>query len=1165
MPEESLSLEFVKCRLLDEEIKQRGAGVELAASKVDGAAFTGSKKQRKKKKWRCFGCQEEGHKLSECPRNQQRDRGFKHGKQRPNANLANDKAVSFVTLANGSGISEKRRVQWFVDSGCSDHLVKDEELFEELRPLKKPVEIAVAKDGETIVARHSGTVKLISVVNGECIPCTVNNVLYVPSLRFNLFSVLNVEKRGMKVVFNDGKVHIWNGSELVASGSRHGKLYELNLYTVDECESESLIACGRIKKSLELWHRRFGHLNKRQLEQLVCRNLVDGMQPTQCDGSDDKVIVCEPCIIGKQSRKPFSAHEGKRSSRVLEVIHVCGPVQPAGRNGERYFATFMDDWTHFVMTFPMKTKDEVLGWFEYYESLVTAKFGLNISRLKCDNGGEYQNKALLSFCRRKGIQVDFTVPYTPQQNGTSERMNRTLVERVRAMLEDAKIEKVFWVQAIETAAYIVNRCPTSANDSGKTPVELWNGRRPDVSRLRTFGCVAYVHVPKERRKKLDAKAWRGVFVGYAPNGYRVWNPKTGSIVVARDVDFVESKSAEEEKDAQKKVNIKKNDVIEFAIENEERRETEEISEEEEANSGEEDDEDEEFTSMIEEENPRAESGPENPEESVAIRRSVRNRNAPVWHRDYEVDHASFALNALSFVEDLPESLSDLQIRDDRNLWQQAMKEEMDSLERNGTWTLTKLPAGRSAISCKWIFKIKPGEDGQPTRYKARLVARGFSQKRGFDYSETYSPVARLDTLRTVLAMANREGMVVHKMDVKTVFLNGELTEEIYMEQPEGFTRKENLVCRLKRSLYGLKQASRQWNECFNEFVKRLGFERSVNDPCLYIRGTGKDQVVLVLYVDDVLIVSPSEKLIYTVKACLAKKFEMTDVGEVRNFLGMKIDRNKEKKIMCISQRRYLESLLSRFQMEDCSPISTPMENRLKLPKGEESKRTSKPYRELVGCIMYASLTSRPDLAATANYFSQFQACPTDEHWVHLRRVLRYVKGTLDLGLIYRGDADETLLAVYTDADWANDIVDRRSVSGAVFKVFGASVCWFARKQPTVSLSSTEAELVALCGAACHSQWLVRVLCDLGWSSKEPVRFYEDNQSTIKIVSNPKDSGRLKHIDVKHFYVRELLEGGCIQIDYIPSKMQQADIFTKSLPAPAFRNLRANLGVDVCRV
>lgn len=386
-----------------------------------------------------------------------------------------------------------------------------------------------------------------------------------------------------------------------------------------------------------------------------------------------------------------------------------------------------------------------------------------------------------------------------------------------------------------------------------------------------------------------------------------------------------------------------------------------------------------------------------------------------------------------------------------------------------------------------------------------------------------------------------------------------------MQQPEGFNRKPNLVCRLKRSLYGLKQASRQWNECFNEFVQRLGFKRSANDLCLYIRGTGKDQVVLVLYVDDVLVLSPSEKLVYTVKASLAKQFEMTDMGEVRNFLGMKIDRDKKKKLMRISQRRYLESLLCRFQMEDCRPISTPMENRLRLAKGEESERTSQPYRELVGCIMYASLTSRPDLAATANYFSQFQACPTDEHWAHLRRVLRYIKGTLEFGLMYHGNDDEPLLAVYTDADWASDIVDRRSVSGAVFKVFGATISWFARKQPTVSLSSTEAELVALCSAACHSQWLVRVLRDLGWSSDEPVRFYEDNQSTIKIVSNPKDSGRLKHVDVKHFYVRELVEKGCIKIDYIPTNKQQADILTKSLPAPAFRNLRASLGVDDCSV
>lgn len=290
---------------------------------------------------------------------------------------------------------------------------------------------------------------------------------------------------------------------------------------------------------------------------------------------------------------------------------------------------------------------------------------------------------------------------------------------------------------------------------------------------------------------------------------------------------------------------------------------------------------------------------------------------------------------------------------------------------------------------------------------------------------------------------------------------------------------------------------------------------------------------------------------------------MTDVCPVKCFLGMKIERDVETKVMRISQRNYLESLLVRFGMEDSRPVSTPMEHRLRLAKGDETKRIDKPYRELVGCIMYVSMTSRPDLAVAANYFSQFQTCFNEEHWAHLRRVLRYIKGTLDVGLVYQAHNEAKLLEVFSDADWGNDITDRRSVSGAVFKVFGATVSWFARKQPTVSLSSTEAELVALCAAACHSQWLVRVLKDLGWKTDNPVLFREDNQSTMKIVSNPKDTGRLKHIDVKYFYVRDLVENGSIQIEYVPSSEQQADLLTKGLPAPAFVKLRSSIGVLDC--
>lgn len=386
-----------------------------------------------------------------------------------------------------------------------------------------------------------------------------------------------------------------------------------------------------------------------------------------------------------------------------------------------------------------------------------------------------------------------------------------------------------------------------------------------------------------------------------------------------------------------------------------------------------------------------------------------------------------------------------------------------------------------------------------------------------------------------------------------------------MQQPEGIRREDGMVCRLNKSLYGLKQASRMWNERFHAFVVELGFNRSENDLCLYIRGSGKRQVILVLYVDDILVISPSEEIVLEVKQALSQEFEMTDAGPVKCFLGMKIVRETDKKIMRISQRSYLESLLVRFGMENCRPISTPMERNLQLGKGDETKRIDKPYRELVGCIMYVSMTSRPDLAAAANFFSQFQACFNDEHWTYLRRVLRYIKGTLNVGLVYQADNDGILLEAYSDASWGNDITDRRSVSGAVFKVFGATVSWFARKQPTVSLSSTEAELIALCAAACHGQWLIRLLSDLGWKQDSPVPFYEDNQSTMKIVGNPKDTGRLKHIDVKYFYVRELIEAGRIKVYYVPSAEQQADMLTKGLPAPAFHKLRSCIGILDCSV
>lgn len=269
---------------------------------------------------------------------------------------------------------------------------------------------------------------------------------------------MQVEKKGMEVVFERGKVKIFSNSELVTTGARRGQYYELHLHCLGSAQSESLLACGRISKNLQLWHRRFGHLNMNQLNQLIANGFVDGLKPEH-GGVDNSVVVCEPCVVGKQTHKPFSARKGKRSSRVLEIVHsdVCGPISPDGANGERYFVTFIDDWSHFLMVFPMVPKDEVFDRFTKYEAYVTAKFGVMISRLRCDNGSEYKNKVFVDFCERKGIRMECTVPYTPEQNFAIERMNRTVVERGRAILENAAIDRSFWVQAIQTAAYLTNR------------------------------------------------------------------------------------------------------------------------------------------------------------------------------------------------------------------------------------------------------------------------------------------------------------------------------------------------------------------------------------------------------------------------------------------------------------------------------------------------------------------------------------------------------------------------------------------------------------------------------------------------------------------------------------------------------------------------------------
>ena len=494
----------------------------------------------------------------------------------------------------------------------------------------------------------------------------------------------------------------------------------------------------------------------------------------------------------------------------------------------------------------------------------------------------------------------------------------------------------------------------------------------------------------------------------------------------------------------------------------------------------------------------------------------------------------------------------------RKQWMAAVKEEMNSLKRNKTWEPVKCPAGVKPIDSKWIFTIKCDENGEVSRFKARLVVRGCRQKQGIDYDETYAPVAKLATIRILLAVSVKKNMAIHQMDVKTAFLNGILVEDVYLKVPDGYTEAEGIVYKLKKSLYGLKQAPRCWSNRFDNFIKKLGFVRSRHDRCLYVRKDGSKVTYLVLYVDDILIASDDDQVIVLLKRQFKREFEMTDLGFVQSFLGIKIDYNQKDGQMQLSQSTAIAKLLEKFNMVESRCTNVPMQADLVLVPTKKRQEMNYPYRELIGSIMYIMLATRPDLCFAVSYLSRFQDKFDEQHWNAAKYVLRYLKGTKDLKLQFSRASDEPLLG-YVDADHGRDVESRKSTTGFIFQVYGCNVVWCSRKQCAVSLSSTEAEYIASSLATCEAIWIKGVLDDLMIPAVLPIRLYEDNQSCIKLAKN-EDSKRCKHIDVRHHHVRDNIEKGIIKLVYVPTTDQLADMLTKPLPVQSFNKFRKLAGM-----
>lgn len=1119
-----LSLDYIKSFLHEHDQRHT-----LTDNNAETAFISTSIPSRK-----CFFCKRPGHIKKDCHK-------FASWMKKKNAD--GNIQASVATSRNRSD-----DLLWYLDSGASRHMTSNITFLKNYEVKPRAVN---GFTSETTLSPGQGTVDFGTF--------RLSQVMLVPNLHINLISTSKLDEANCKIEHSDGKVTITDHTgKIIVKGRRtEDGLYMLDLH----CKTEKAMVATNDDT---LWHRRLGHMSQDRMKSLS--KCVNGLSLV---GNADK--NCETCITGKQIRVSPSKESSNRSTEILGLLHtdVWGPFKHTSLGKSRYFIQFIDDASRYTWVMFFEKKSEVDDIIRKFQDRIEKEIDMKIKVIRSDNGGEYVSKSIKRFFESKGIRHQTTAPRTPEQNGVAERSNRTIIEIARCMLIESKLSKEFWAEAVATAVYLKNRAGT-VSLNGKTPYEALYGSKPDIGHLKVFGCNAFVLDPN-RPTKLDAKSYKVKFIGYFEDSkaYRFYDTEQKKLIKSRDAVFLETSFDN--------TNIVEEDVIEFQTSSE--------------------------TTSIEcipkrlpvnepvyQENPNpipkrvkgwanTENEPQKISQEEEFMEIVGRAEATIRGVAEEIDQSrprrstriQAKGNATCLVmrtNDEPDSWKEMLERKDANKWLEAAKTEYQSIVENETFELVELPKGRKAISGKWVFKVKRKSDGTILKYKARWVAKGYKQVKGVDFEETFAPVAKFMTIRCLLALAATLNMHIHQMDFVTAFLNGELKEEVYIDPPEGFTEESHpeKVWKLKKTLYGLKQSPRCWYLKLHIFLEQAGFIRSNLDHSLYIHPA--DKVILVVYVDDLLIFSECAEQIESVKEKMNSKFKMTDLGELEWFLGMRILRDRSKKLLWIDQEQYAEKLLEKFGMMDSRPVATPLDPSIRLsndmcPTTEEERQEmdSVPYSSVVGSLMYLMLGTRPDMATTVGTLSRYVSNPGQEHWKAAKRVLRYLRGTTNLSLKFDGNTDNALtLSVWSDADWGGNHDSRKSTTGYLCLLSGAAISWSSKQQPTVALSTAEAEYMALSATTQETIWLRRLLSDIGINTSSPTIIYSDNQGAIALASNPIAHARTKHIDIRHHFVREQVLEETIKVVYCPTNDMVADLLTKGLPSEKHSKFVTEMGM-----
>lgn len=891
---------------------------------------------------------------------------------------------------------------------------------------------------------------------------------------------------------------------------------------------------------IEVIHKRFGHINLKAIQKIAKDYNI------KLIANSYSSIQCPECYKAKmhQQKHKKSLHSNSQHIEYLEKVSsdICGPISPLTWDKKKYFITFLDKKTRWLVVTLLSHKSEALQAFKDFK----AKAENNSKRkriinLHTDNGREYISKEFTKILSASGINHELTAPYTKEPNGIIERINLTLLNKVRAMLYTANLPQFLWGEAILAAAFLYNITPHTALESYISPFQAKKGYKPHINNVYIFGSICYYrdNTPK---LKLAPRSNKAIIIGYGQeaNIYKVWDFNKKRALWTRDVKVLEKETLTNS------ASLNKTSLLEVA--NSEKQVHTQDLESPQAKD----------PLVVNSTRNNSLSNSTQKESTIEIVLPKKSARFLAQYKTVDEEQLNYsqeleekeAIFIATNIHNEPSNYKEAITSPNRAEWQAAMQEEVNSLTNSNTYKLVDLPQGRVALGGRWVYKLKYDNNGNIARYKARWVIQGYNQVLGIDYLDTFSITCRPVSYRLFLIIAIKNNWHIKQYDVHCAFLHASIDKEIYTIQPTGFIKDPTKRCLLNKASYGLKQSPRLWYNHLKDLLIKEGFIVFPYDEGVFIHI--EKQLIINCHVDDFLIMGAKLEAINTIAKNLEKSLKLTSLGDISEFLGNEIIIDRKKKSIFIHQTKYTKKILKLYNKTSLQPASTPYEAGVKLRKATQqaSKEEIQDYQQQIGSLLYLALKTRPDIAFAVNKCSRFMSNPDASHFKALDRIWSYLLKYPNLGLYY-DCTEDTFAKVYSDSDWASNIDDRKSTQAYLSCIGNNPLNWNTKLQKTVACSSLEAEYMALKAATQESLYLLYALSWLQSNklvnlTNSYVTILTDNMGAKQLAENPAHHERTKHIDIAYHFIRNQVALETIKVVHIPDKLQLADPLTKGV-------------------